>query len=110
MNQNQGVHAALSNEPGREHGFAESRRGGQDAGIVRQHRLCRRFLFGAQSATEGHVQRRAVTAFVADNGLDLQRVKQLLHLFEATARKGEMFRMIFGAMDNSRPAVGWQAH
>ena len=110
MNQNQGVHAALSDQPGREHGLTESRGGSQDTSLVRQHRLCSRFLFGAQRAAEEHVQSRAAAAFVADHGLDLQRAKQLLNFLKATARQGVMFWMIFGAMDYSRLVVGWQTH
>ena len=80
------------------------------ASVVCQHCLGCRFLFGPQRADESDVQRSASAAFVTEDGLDLQRLEELLHFLKATARQSKMLRMIFGAMDDSRLIVGRQAH
>jgi hypothetical protein len=70
VNKDKGVHTALRNKPSRNHGFAKSRCGSQNAGVMPQHRFCRRLLFGPQLAAKGHIQRSAAAAFVADDRFD----------------------------------------
>ena len=72
VNQNQSAHATLSDEPGRDHRLAKCRRAGQNTGVVPQHRLCSRLLFGPQRAAKGHLQGSAAAALVAEDWLDLQ--------------------------------------
>ena len=56
MHEHERVDAALCDEPGGDDCLAKRRRGGQHAGVVRQHRLCRRLLLGPELALKGHVQ------------------------------------------------------
>ena len=72
VNKNKSAHATSSNEPGRDHGFAKRRCAGENSGVVRQHRVRSRLLFGPQRAAKVHVQRSAAAALVADEWLDLQ--------------------------------------
>ena len=44
MDQHESVDAALCDQPGRHNGFAKRRSRGQNANIVRQHRVRRRLL------------------------------------------------------------------
>jgi len=110
VNKDKSVHAALSDKPGRNHGFTKSCCGGQNAGLMPQHRLCSRLLFWPQLAAKGHVQRSAAAAFIADDGFDLQRLQGLLHLIEATSWQGEMLWVILGATDNSWLVESRQTH
>ena len=50
MHEHERVDAALGDEPGGDDGLAERGRGGQHAGLVRQHRVCRRLLLGPELA------------------------------------------------------------
>ena len=58
MHEHERVDAALGDQPGGDHRLAERRRGGQHAGLVRQHRVCRGLLLGPELAVKG--RRRAV--------------------------------------------------
>ena len=53
MHEHQRIDAALGDEPGRDDCLAERRRGGQHAGVVRQHRLCRELLLWPELALKG---------------------------------------------------------
>ena len=59
MDEHERVDAALCDEPGGDHGLAERRRGGQHAGLVRQHRVGRGLLLRPQLAVKRHVQTAA---------------------------------------------------
>ena len=110
VHENEGVHTALSDEPGRVHGFAEGRRSRQNTGVVRQHGGGRRLLIGPQLAAKGHVQRNTGIAFIAKDRFDFQRSKQLLHLVQTTTWQCKMLGMIFRAMDDPRLVVSRQTH
>jgi hypothetical protein len=90
MHKDQGVHAASRDEPGSQHGFAETRRGSQNACIVYQHRLRSRLLFRPQCAAKRHIQGNANEAFIPDYCLDLQFPKSAHRLIETTTGKSEM--------------------
>ena len=90
VHKDEGVHAALRDEPGGQHGFAESRRGGQNACVVPEHCLCSRLLFRPQHAAKRHIQNKAAEAFIANNRLDLHFLKSAPHFFKAAAWEGEM--------------------
>ncbi len=110
MHQDQRVHATLRDEPGGQHGFAESRRGGQNACVVPEHCLCSRLLFGSQRAAKRNVQRNAAEAFIADYHLDLQFLKGPPHLIKTATRQGEMQWVLLRAVDDSRFSVSRKAH
>ena len=52
MNEDEGIHAALGDQPGSQHGFPESGGGREHAGIVPQHRDGGSFLVVAQGPPE----------------------------------------------------------
>jgi hypothetical protein len=58
MDQDQGVHAACSDQSGRGHRLAEGGRRAQDARVVGQHGVDCLLLVGAKGATKLHLQRR----------------------------------------------------
>ena len=49
MDEHQRVDAAAGDQPGGDHGLAERRRGGQHAGVVRQHRAAAALCSGRSS-------------------------------------------------------------
>ena len=89
MCEHERAHAALRSEPGGDHRLAKRRRGGQHAGIVRQHRACRRRLLGPPLALKGHVERVAGVAFVA-NGHANAHAQRLANLVEASLRQTDV--------------------
>jgi hypothetical protein len=88
VHKDKGVHAALRDEPGGQHGFAESRRGGQNACVVPEHCFCSRLLFGPQRAAKRQIQGNTGEAFIADNRFDLQFLKSAPHLIKTATRQG----------------------
>ena len=68
VHQNQCIHAALRDQPGRDHRLAEGRCGTEHPVAVRQQSVCRGLLVGAQCAGKGDVQRTAGAGFVL-NGI-----------------------------------------
>ena len=92
MHENQRVDAALGNEPCRHDGFSESRRGGQNARVVGQHRSGGGLLLGPQFTLELHIQRRAGVPLIADDRLDAQVRQELLHLVQTAARQADVLR------------------
>ena len=90
MHQHQRVHPALRDQPGRQHGLAESGGGRQHSEIVGQHGLARPRLFLAQPAGENRLQLRAGTAFVPDLRANLESTQQFDRLLEAAARQADV--------------------
>ena len=72
MHEHQRIHAALGDQPGRDDGLAERRRGGQDAGVVLQHRLGRERLLCSELALKGGVQRVSAETLVPDDRANIQ--------------------------------------
>ena len=110
MNQDQGVYAAFGDEPRGDDRLTKRGRGGEHAGVVRQHGLCGGLLFVAQLAVKGHVKGLAVIAFVADERPNTETVQRLTNVLEASARQGHMLREIFGTCDDSWLVPGRQPH
>jgi hypothetical protein len=86
MDEHERVHASCGDEPRGNDGLAESRGGGQHAGVVPQHRPGGRLLLRAKVAAEGDLERTAARALVPDGHANAQRVKRLPNVFEAAAR------------------------
>ena len=110
MNQDQGVHASLTDEPGGDHRLAKRRRGGKHSGVVRQHRRCRDLLLTAQLAVKRHVDGSTCVALVTNGRAHSQVLQRLAEVVEAAARKANVLRMIFAARDDARLVPGRQPH
>ena len=110
VHQNQGVDAALGDEPRRQHCLAKGSGSRQHPGVVGQHGCSRLLLFTAQGAPEFHRQRLAVAALIPNGDLGPQGFQQLHRLLVATARQANVRRMILGAADNARLIVRRQPH
>jgi hypothetical protein len=86
--------SALCNQPRRDHCLAKRRRGGQDAGVVRQHRVCRRLLLAPQLALKGRRERAARVALVANGHANTQVAQQSVNLVEASSRQADVMWVI----------------
>ena len=82
MHQNQCVHAALRDQPGRDHCLAESRRSAEHPVAMRQQGLRRGLLVGAQCAGKDDAQRTAGAGLVLNGivgpGILQKRAKRFL--------------------------------
>ena len=110
MHEHERADAALGDQPGGDHRLAKRRRGRQHAGLVRQHRVCRRLLLGPEFAVKGHVERAAGVALVANDRCDTQIAQGLANLVEAPSRQADVMRMILSAGDDARLVVRGQPH
>ena len=72
VHEDQRVHAALGNQPRGDDGLAKRGRCGEDADIVRQHRVCRGPLLASQLAAKRDLDRAPFVAFIADHGAHAQ--------------------------------------
>ena len=75
MHQNQRVHAALGDQPGGHHRFAEGRGRGKNACIVLQQRRSRHLLFRPQGAAKRNLQRNPAEPLIAKHGFDFKRLQ-----------------------------------
>ena len=110
VHENQAVDAAARDKPGSKNGFAKSRSGGQDPGIVSRHGVRRQLLFRPQLTVEAHVEWRPTKSFIAQRRLDAQRGEQGLRLPQAASGQCQVLRPVLRAMDNTRLAESGQPH
>jgi len=110
MHDHERVDAALCDQPGGDHCLAKGRCGGQDAGVVRHHRVCRRLLLGPQLTLKGHLERAASVALVANGHAHAHVAQHLVNLIEASSRQADVMRVILGTRDDARLGVGGQTH
>jgi hypothetical protein len=61
-------------------------RGGQHAGLVRQHRVCRRLLLRPELALKAHVERAAAVALVANGCANAHVGQGLPNIVQAPPR------------------------
>jgi hypothetical protein len=104
------VHAALCDQPRGDHCLAKRRRGGQHAGVVRQHRFCRGLLIRPEPALKAHLQTAAGVALVANGRANAQVGQRLANIVEAPARQSDMMRVILSARDDARLVVSGYSH
>ena len=71
VNKDQGVDAALGDQPGGDDCLSECGRRGQNAGVVRQHGGGRHLLFGTKVALKGHRNGCPGTTLIIDRRLDV---------------------------------------
>lgn len=97
MYEHERADAPLCDQPRRDHRLAKGRRGGQNACLVRQHRVCRRLLIGSELALKAHLERAAAVALVANGRANAQVCQRLANIVEAPARQSDVMRVILGA-------------
>ena len=105
MDQHQRIDPALGDEPGGDYRLAERRRGGQHAGLVRQHRVRRRLLFGSERAVKADLQGPARVALVADGNANTQIGQCVPNVVQAPSWQADVIRVILGAGDDAWPVV-----
>ena len=110
VNENQGVDAALGDQPGGDDRLSECGRRGQNAGVVRQNGGGCHLLFGAKVALEGHRNGCSGTTLIIDGRLDAEASQQVSGIVQTPPRKPEELRAILYVVDDSRRAVGGEAH
>ena len=110
MHEHQRIDAALGDQPGRDDGLAERRRGGQDTSVVLQHRLGRELLLCSKLALKGGLQRLPAETLVTDDLANIQVAQDLTNVFETSAWQADVLGMFFSAPNDSWLGVGRQAH
>ena len=110
VNENQGVDAALGDQPGGDHRLSECGRRGQNAGVVLEHGGGRHLLFGAKLALEGHRNRCPGVTLIIDRRRDAEAPQQVSGIVQTPPRKPDELRAILHAVDDSRGSVGGEAH
>ena len=91
MDHDQGVDAALRNQPCGHDGLPERGACRQNAGIVRQQGSRRRFLFRTKGAAEAKRKRDSRVALIPDGGPDFVPAKQFFDRFQAAPWKSNEF-------------------
>ena len=86
MHKHERAYTALCDEPGGDHRLAKRRRGGQHAGVVSQHRGCRRLLLGPQLALKGRLERAPGVALLANGHTDADVGQGLADIIETPSR------------------------
>ena len=110
VHQHQRAYAAMCDEPGRDHGLAEGSRGGEHPRLMRQQRLCSYHLLGPQFTVKAQLQGLTAAALVAQRCAHTQVFQSTAHIVEAATRQCEVQRMVLGAGDDARLAVGGKPH
>src|SRR5206468_2289586 len=102
--------ASLRNEPRGNDCLAESGRGRQHACLVFQKLSGGTLLFRTQRAVKLNGQWSALNPFVAELQLNVQALKKVTNILQASPRKRDMFWMFFSAGDNPRFVIGRKTH
>lgn len=110
MDENERVHAALSDEPRGDDGLAKCGCGRQYPCLVAQHGVSCNLLLRPELASKPQVQTASVLALVTNGHANTKVSERLTNIVEAPARQSDVMGVILGARDDTPLVIGRQAH
>ncbi|MNZ84679.1 hypothetical protein D3C78_1034430 [compost metagenome] len=110
MNQHQRVHTTPGNQRGSSNGFAKGSWGTEDAGVVPQHTCQCSLLIRAQFAHESDFDGIPCEALIMQHQLYLVFTQQCPDVIQASARQGNMLRIVFSTSDDPGLVPHRKAH